>query len=104
MDIDDILLPALWKNSSTGGSSELHRYELHCRDLVLHVDGSQSLVDLMEDPLALEAAASAVQTGHDDAVGAHQHRVPTEVETVAHRLSTGGAVTAQGTEGNTKRS
>lgn len=47
----------------------------------------------MQDPLTLEAAASAVQTSYDDAVRADQHRLPAEGETVAHSLTTGGAVT-----------
>lgn len=68
---------------------------LHCRDLVLNVHSPQSLVDLVQDPLTLEAAASAVQTGHDDAVRADQHRVPAEGEAVAHSLTTGGAVPKQ---------
>lgn len=71
---------------------------LHCCDLVLNIDGSQSLVDLVQDPLALEAAASAVQTSYDDAVRADQHRVPAEGETVAHSLTTGGAVAEQSRE------
>lgn len=68
---------------------------LHCCDLVLNVHSSQSLVDLVQDPLTLEAAASAVQTGDDDAVRADQHRVPAEGELVTHRLTTGGAVPKQ---------
>lgn len=47
------------------------RFLLHRGDLVLHVHGSQSPVNLVEDLLTLEAAASAVQTGHDDVVGAN---------------------------------
>lgn len=71
---------------------------LHRCDLVLNVDGPQSLVDLMQDPLALEAAASAVQTSYDDAIRADQHRVPAEGETVTHSLTTGGAVAEQSRE------
>lgn len=52
----------------------------------------------MQDPLTLEAAASAIQTGYDDAVRADQHRVPAEGETVTHSLATGGAVTEQSRE------
>lgn len=52
----------------------------------------------MQDPLTLEAAASAVQTGYDDAVRADQHRVPAEGETVTHSLATGGAVAEQSRE------
>lgn len=79
------------------------RYGLDCGDLVLHVDGPQSLVHLVEDPLTLVAAASSVQTSYDDAVGAHQHRVPTEGELVAHRLATRGAVTVQRTDSEKKK-
>ncbi len=50
-------------------------------------------MDLVQDPLTLEAAASAVQTSHDDAVWADEHGVPAEGETVTHSLTTGGAVT-----------
>lgn len=71
---------------------------LHCSYLVLNINSSQSLVDLVQDPLTLEAAASAVQTSHDDAVRADQHRVPAKGEAVAHSLATGGAVTEQHTE------
>lgn len=52
----------------------------------------------MQDPLTLEAAATAVQTSYDDAVRADQHRVPAEGETVTHSLTTGGAVTEQSRE------
>lgn len=52
-------------------------------------------MDLVQDPLTLEAAAPAVQTSDDDAVRADQHRVPAEGETVAHSLTTGGAVAEQ---------
>ncbi|TNN32479.1 hypothetical protein EYF80_057361 [Liparis tanakae] len=57
---------------------------------------SQSLVDLMQDPLTLEAAAPAVQTSHQDAVRADQRRVPAKREAVRHSLATGGAVTVRG--------
>lgn len=76
-------------------STSVNANILHRCDLVLNVDGPQSLVDLMQDPLALEAAASAVQTSNDDAIRADQHRVPAEVETVTHSLTTGGAVAEQ---------
>jgi len=69
---------------------------LHRCDLVLNVHSSQSLVELVQDPLTLEAAAPAVQTGHQDVVRADQHRVPAEREAVRHSLTTGGAVTEQG--------
>lgn len=52
----------------------------------------------MQDPLTLEAAASAVQTSYDDAVRADQHRVPAEGKTVTHSLTTGGAVAEQSRE------
>lgn len=37
-------------------------------DLVLNINGSQSLVDCMKDLLALESAASAIQAGHNGTV------------------------------------
>lgn len=46
----------------------------------------------MQDPLTLEAAASAIQAGHDDAVRADQHRVPPEGEAITHSLTTEGTV------------
>lgn len=68
---------------------------LHCCDLVLNINRSQSLVHLVQDPLTLEAAAPTVQASHDDAVWADQHRVPAQREAVAHSLATGGTVTEQ---------
>lgn len=53
-------------------------------------------MNLMQDPLALEAAAPAVQTGHDDAGRADQHRVPADREAVTHCLATWGAVAVKG--------
>ena len=49
----------------------------------------------MEDPLALEATAPPVQTGHNNVVRAHQHRVPVQKEAVAHQLLDRRAVTVK---------
>ena len=70
-------------------------YILDSCDLVLHLHGPQALVDLMQDPLAQEAAAPAVQASHDHAVRADQHRVPVQLVALTHRLATGGAVTGR---------
>ena len=68
-------------------------HSLQSCDLVLDIDSSQPLVNLVQDPLTLEAAAPAVQTSRDDAVRADQRRVPAEGEPVTHSLTTRGAVT-----------
>lgn len=68
---------------------------LHCCHLVLDINGPQSVVDLVQDPLTLEAAAPAVQSSHDDVVRTDQHGVPAQGETVSHCLTTGGTVTDQ---------
>lgn len=62
-------------------------------ELVLNINRSQSLVDRMQDLLALESAASTIQAGHNDTVQTDQHRVPAEGEAVTHSLTTRGAVT-----------
>lgn len=72
------------------------RSVLYSCDLVLNIHSSQSVVNLVQDPLTLGAAAPAVQTSYDDAVRADQHRVPAEREAVAHSLTTGGAVAERG--------
>ena len=72
-------------------------------DLVLDIHSPQPLVDLVQDPLTLEAAAPAVQTGHDDAVWADQHRVPAQREALAHRLATGGAVSVEAQDERMKK-
>lgn len=62
-------------------------------ELVLNINSSQSLVNLMQDPLTLKAAASAIQAGHDNTVQTDQHRVPPEGEAITHSLTTKDTVT-----------
>lgn len=62
-------------------------------ELVLNINRSQSLVDRVQDLLALESAASSIQARHNDTVQTDQHRVPAEGEAVIHCLTTRGAVT-----------
>ena len=74
-------------------------YILQCSYLVLNIHGTQALVDLLQDSQAPEACPPAIQPGHNHLITTDQHRVPTQLILITHRLTARPTITKRGAVG-----
>lgn len=70
--------------------------------LIFHFKCPQALVDCVHDFITLVTASPTVKAGNDDVIRAGQVCGPVQLELVAHPLTAGAAVPAEGSEETVK--